>query len=312
MNRTLRTFTFSLISAVTAGVLLIPVNADASDPLGKLDQVLLQSLQAGTPVSQNVIIRALPGQRASVRDQLKALGDVVNSEYPTIEALAAQIHTADLSSLAAASAVLSISTNATVLSLVAPASSGATAAVLRATQGLTSTSPTGKGIGVAIIDSGIAPSKDFGSRIVAFYDFLKGGSLASAYDDFGSGTHVAGLIGSGGALGSQYQGVAPNVRIVAMKVLGSQGSGRTSEVISAITFATANKQLLGIDIISLPLGHPIYESAATDPLVQAVEAAVRAGIVVVTSAGNLGLNPTTKQPGYAGVTCPGKIGRAHV
>jgi serine protease AprX len=55
----------------------------------------------------------------------------------------------------------------------------------------------------------------------------------------------------------------------------------------------------------LSLGHPVYESAATDPLVQAVEAAVRAGIVVVTAAGNCGINPETGLPGYGGIASPG-------
>ena len=44
-------------------------------------------------------------------------------------------------------------------------------------------------------------------------------------------------------------------------------------MINALAFATANKAALGIDVINLSLGHPIYESVATDPLVQAVEAA---------------------------------------
>ncbi len=67
----------------------------------------------------------------------------------------------------------------------------------------------------------------------------------------------------------------------------------------------ANRAALKIDIINLSLGHPIYEPAATDPLVQAVERAVRAGVVVVAAAGNFGKNPTTGVPGYAGTTSPG-------
>src|SRR5439155_21803746 len=51
--------------------------------------------------------------------------------------------------------------------------------------------------------------------------------------------------------------------------------------------------------------HPIFEPAATDPLVQAVEHATRAGIAVVVSAGNFGMNPKTGQPGYAGIASPG-------
>ncbi len=67
----------------------------------------------------------------------------------------------------------------------------------------------------------------------------------------------------------------------------------------------ANRDRFGIDIINLSLGHPIYEPAATDPLVQAVERASRAGIIVVAAAGNLGKNPETGLPGYAGITSPG-------
>jgi len=96
------------------------------------------------------------------------------------------------------------------------------------------------------------------------------------------GTHVAGLVGGTGASSNGlYKGVAPGVRLIGMRVLDANGQGRTSDVINAITFAIANKQLLGIDIINLSLGHPIYEAAASDPLVKAVERATRAGIIVV-------------------------------
>ena len=71
-------------------------------------------------------------------------------------------------------------------------------------------------------------------------------------------------------------------------------------MINAINWAVANKTTYGIDILNLSLGHPIFEPAATDPLVQAVEAGVRAGLVVVVSAGNVGVNPLTGQVGYEG------------
>src|SRR4030095_4882651 len=109
----------------------------------------------------------------------------------------------------------------------------------------------------------------------------------------------------GGLGGSQYVGVAPNARLIGLKVLNSQGRGTTDNVVRAIEFAVANKALLGIDVLNLSLGHPIFEPAATDPLVQAVEHASRAGIVVVVSVGNFGLSATTGQSGYAGVASPG-------
>ena len=118
-------------------------------------------------------------------------------------------------------------------------------------------------------------------------------------DAYGHGTHVAGLIGS------RFVGVAPNVRLIGLKVLDAKGQGRTSDVLRAIQFAIDNKDALGIRVVNLSLGHPVYEPAASDPLVQAVESAVRAGLVVVTSAGNFGVNPATRLPGYAGLTSPG-------
>ena len=92
---------------------------------------------------------------------------------------------------------------------------------------------------------------------------------------------------------------------VSLRVLDNYGVGFTSNVINAVQWAVANKTTYGIDVINLSLGHPIFEPAATDPLVQAVEAAVRAGIVVVASAGNTGTNPLTGQVGYAGISSPG-------
>ena len=178
---------------------------------------------------------------------------------------------------------------------------------LRATLGVR-TSDIGLGVGVAIIDSGIAPTRDLAGRITAFYDFTGDGwaIAATPSDEYGHGTHIAGLIaGSGTRSNGKFVGVARAARLIGLKVLDSQGAGYTSDVIEAIEFATANKAALGIDVVNLSLGHPVYEPAATDPLVQAVERAVRAGIVVVVSAGNIGMNPTTAEIGFAGITSPG-------
>src|SRR5205085_6214540 len=120
----------------------------------------------------------------------------------------------------------------------------------------------------------------FQGRLKAFYDFTDGKTLATPpADDYGHGTHVAGTIAGSGALSYQraYRGVAPNVSLVVLKVLDATGAGYTSDVVRAIDFAVANRQKYGIDVINLSLGHPIYEPASTDPLVQAVERASAAG-----------------------------------
>jgi serine protease AprX len=121
-------------------------------------------------------------------------------------------------------------------------------------------------------------------------------------DGYGHGTHVASLIGSNQP---DIKGVAPGVSFVSLRVLDSTGSGLTSNVINAVQWAVANKAAYGIDVLNMSLGHPIFEAAETDPLVQAVEAAVRSGIVVVASAGNFGVNPTTGVVGYGGISSPG-------
>jgi serine protease AprX len=67
----------------------------------------------------------------------------------------------------------------------------------------------------------------------------------------------------------------------------------------------ANRARFGIRVVNLSLGHPIYESAKTDPLVLAVESAVRAGLIVVVAAGNYGTNPNTGVTGFGGIASPG-------
>ena len=170
-----------------------------------------------------------------------------------------------------------------------------------------SATPTGAGIGVAVIDSGIAPSADFSNRIVGFFDFTNGAKSTAPSDGYGHGTHVAGLIaGSGSLAGStDYRGVGTSALLIGMKVLDAQGRGRTSDVIRAVEYATAQRAKLGVKVINLSLGHAIYEPAAKDPLVRAVEAASRAGIIVVAAAGNQGFNAERGESGYGGIVSPG-------
>jgi serine protease AprX len=161
----------------------------------------------------------------------------------------------------------------------------------------------GAGIGVAVVDSGIAPVPDLAGQIIAFKDMIN--SRTAPYDDFGHGTHVAGIIGGSGAASSgpralrTYRGIAPGVNLIGVKVLDQDGGGDVSSVLAGIEWVIANKDAYNIRVMNLSLGHPIAESYATDPLCQAVERAVNAGIVVVCSAGNRGTG------GYGSVGSPG-------
>ena len=115
------------------------------------------------------------------------------------------------------------------------------------------------GFAVAIIDSGIAPQADLPmSRIRAYKDFVTGGK--TPVDPCGHGTHVAGIIaGSGAHSNGAYAGIAPDVDIVAVRVLGDDCSGNASDVIDALECVARNHDLYKIKVVNLSLGHSVLE-----------------------------------------------------
>jgi serine protease AprX len=168
----------------------------------------------------------------------------------------------------------------------------------------------GSGIGVAVIDSGILPNADLGSRVVYNQSFVPGETSITT-DLYGHGTHVAGLIGGNGAqsTGSNssltIKGVAPNVNLLNLRVLDENGSGADSTIIAGIDQAIALKSTYNIRVINLSVGRSVYETYTQDPLCQAVESAWQAGIVVVVAAGNDGRINTYSTEGYGTLEAPG-------
>lgn len=159
---------------------------------------------------------------------------------------------------------------------------------------------TGKGVTVAVIDTGIYRHYDLiypTNRIIGFKDFVNGQTIP--YDDNGHGTHVAGAIaGNGSASSKLYSGVAPEANVVGVKVLNNQGSGSLSNVIAGINWSIENRTSLGIRVINLSLGATPSTSYVNDPLAQACEKAWRSGIVVSAAAGNTGPEGTIVTPGF--------------
>ena len=171
---------------------------------------------------------------------------------------------------------------------------------------------TGAGIGVAVIDSGIDSNPDLSvlgilPRVVYTQDFTGGNGM----DQYGHGTHVAGIIGANGtetrcqSCTRSFVGIAPNSSLINLRVLNASGQGSDSSVIQAIETAISLKKTYNIRVINLSLGRPIYESYTQDPLCQAVEAAWKAGIVVVAAAGNDGRDNSVGNNGYGTIESPG-------
>jgi subtilisin family serine protease len=172
---------------------------------------------------------------------------------------------------------------------------------------------TGTGVTVAVVDSGLwsqhgpdqsAPGEGT-SRILAQYDVTTANAFSAASslftanttninDQFGHGTHVTSIIASSGvATTGNFQGVAPGVNLVSVRVLNAQGVGTYANVISGIQWVIANKGRYNIRVMNLSLSGPPHSFYWQDPLNQAVMAAWKAGIVVVVAAGNAGPKPMT-------------------
>jgi serine protease AprX len=137
---------------------------------------------------------------------------------------------------------------------------------------------TGKGVTVAVIDSGIAPHKDLKDQIVAFRDFTGRRTVKrNPMDPSGHGTHVAGIIAGSS---DSVPGMAPDAKLVGCRVTSSE------DAIKAIDWVIENRERYSIDILNLSLGVDAPDNPEEDEFRKAAERAVDAGLIVVTAAGN--------------------------
>ena len=167
---------------------------------------------------------------------------------------------------------------------------------------------TGSGVGVAILDSGIARHTALDDRVVAHVDMVSD-EKAGMGDPFGHGTHIAGIVAGNRTAAAPVTpafagGSAPSTWLVDVRVLGANGAGRTSDVIAGIDWVIDHRTSYNVRVINLSLGHAVTEPSATDPLCRAVLRAVIAGITVVVSAGNYG-QTSAGDPVLGGITSPG-------
>jgi serine protease AprX len=166
----------------------------------------------------------------------------------------------------------------------------------------------GKGVTVAVFDSGIASTNNLiqdpqqQNRALITKDFTG----TNYYGDFyGHGSHVASLFCGTDVVGNgYYRGVAPGVNLLDMIVLTKDGVGSSSAVINAIDYVISVKSTYNVRVINMSLGTPPKDSYLNDPLCAAVRKAVKAGIVVVCAAGNQGKDAAGTKL-YGGIHSPG-------
>lgn len=157
---------------------------------------------------------------------------------------------------------------------------------------------TGEGIGIAIVDTGIAKYNaevGWSPNVIARYDAITDTEGGDVTDVTGHGTHLSSLIyGDGKSL----QGIAPNAPLAIVKAFNNESRAYFLDVIRAVQWVTQNKDRLGIRILNLSVSASSELPYFADPLNKALTAAWNLGLVVVVSAGNQG-------PKIRSVTAPG-------
>ena len=286
---------------------MIATRRQTDDP--KLDQKLDDRAKLGAGQSR-VIILLNPGWDAS--GDVRRVGGILGRRLGLINGQVAVVPNGQLRQLAHSPAVASIHWDRPAAGHMNRAAVTVGARDVQQNMGY-----DGAGVGVAVIDSGITSWHDDltyqgwnwkvrvvnGQRVAAFVDFVNG--RTTPYDDYGHGTHVAGIImGNGYDTRGARAGIAPAAHLVSLKVLDDHGAGYISNVIAALGWVVANKDLYNLRVVNLSVGAAVSESYRTDPLTLAAKGAVDAGLVVVSAAGNLGQN-ALGQPQYGAITAPG-------
>ena len=283
---------------VTAG--LAGVGAPASASPGSLVHVIVRTSSAhGT---------------AAARAAVTAGGGTLGAELNVISGFEAQVPARLVPVLRASPEVAAVTADAPVrlsADLWAPDDGPATPVdkIKKAAGGLkddktgNTAALTGAGIGVALIDSGVAPvtglnqpGKVINGPDLSFESQTPG---LQDLDTFGHGTHMAGIIAGSDpttpAGAARFDGIAPGAHLISLKVAAADGASDVSQVIAAIDWVVAHRDDPGLNIrvLNLSFGTDSTQSTVLDPLSYAVEAAWNKGIVVVAAVGNDG--PTTSR-----------------
>jgi serine protease AprX len=286
-----------------------PLIGSVTGLLGKLTDDL-QAI-AGGPADQQVqvIVQTYTPPDSNDLSLLQLLGGLLKTTYSSIPGYAATVSAGSLLQIASDSNVERISVDSPVRAHLDIAYRAVQADRAASSSGWWGTGLTGKGIGIALVDTGVQLHPDFkrpiGSKPIVEVEIV--GHEAGLADYFGHGTHVAGILYGNGFASSDsssfrtFKGLAPDAQLISVRALAPDGTGYTSDIISGIDWVVKNARTYNIRVLNLSLGHPVYESYVTDPLCRAVAVAVRKGMVVVVAAGNDG----TVGTGYGTITSPG-------
>jgi serine protease AprX len=271
------------------------------------------SLARAFPTFESVIVRSVPGEMSTASQLVTNAGGHVTGQIGLIDGVVANVPTTAVASIASNPAIIEVTPN--VSGHLDSSSFNATGDVdsmysveqMDGARAYWEAGYTGQGVGVALIDSGVAPVNGLSAsgKVINGPDlsFASHDSGLQYLDAYGHGTFMAGIIaGRDNNVGtvnpndtSDFMGMAPNSTIVNIKVADALGETDVSQVIAAIDWVVQHRNDGGMNIrvLNLSFGTDSTQSYALDPLAYATEQAWKHGIIVVVSAGNGGPNTAT-------------------
>ena len=273
----------------------------------------------------SVIVRQQPAAGEAPEEAVRQAGGRVGRQIGIIDGFEAKLPAGAIAQLRASPGVHSVTRNGRVqllgtvgdgLGFDDPSEAGTMYSVAKAidVHDLWLNKITGKGVDIAVIDSGVLPVPELKGRVVNGPDLsLEQNAENLRYlDSYGHGTHMAGIIAGRDPAaptddpmkyrdGRYFMGVAPDARIVNLKVAAFSGATDVSQVIAAIDWVVQHRNSNGLNIrvLNLSFGTDGTQSYLLDPLAYAAEVAWHKGIVVVVAAGNAGFGSTAlNNPAY--------------
>lgn len=283
----------TLISVTALITFLLAILAPAAGPLSPIGQKVQPQLLAMATTHPNATLSIIV-QKAESTEAVEALtaelGGIVTKDLSILNAFAAQLSGQAVLELASHTAVRWISLDGPV------ANSGSDKGPPRASalpntyldtlgvRGVWKLALRGQGIGVAVIDSGIAKSKEFSNLRHVVLASKKPKNNA---DLFGHGTHVAGIIaGNGSNSNGLYMGIAPAATLYDLKIGDDTGMAYESDIVRAMQWVYQNRLLYNIRVVNLSFNSTIEQSYHKSPMSAAAEVLWFNGVVVVVSVGN--------------------------
>ena len=157
---------------------------------------------------------------------------------------------------------------------------------------------TGKGIRIALIDTGVFLHQEIEKNVIFFKDFTQ--NIKTPYDDNGHGTHIAGILSANGNHNkANVSGMAPEAEILVFKVLDKKGNGSAEKVIQALQWILDHHKEWNIKLLNFSMGFlPNTNPLMQNKLIDILETLWDEGVTIVTAAGNNG-------PEENSITVPG-------